>query len=1231
MHFDSAFHATSSDGLMFYGSAVDHRVTALDAKTGETRWDFFAEGPVRTAPSVWRDRILFGSDDGYVYCLYAADGRLVWKYRAGPAADKVIGNGQMISLWPVRSDILVEDEAAYFAAGVFPYEGITICALNPADGSVIWKNDTTGDHAFELQYGGISPQGYLLASSEHLYVPSGRAMPAAFDKINGALQYYLSPGGKVGGTWALLTEGELIAGVDRSSVPAKVAYDEKTGKSKGDAYAWFPGNDLVITPTHTYSLTDQGVFAIDRRAYASYSDQINRITGAKQKLSTLLLDLRRKAIAVTGDDKKILQQQVDETTQKLNDLALEEKNLKGQTLHWFYPKKDLTTLVLAGDTIVAGGKGFAVALDGQTGKETWTTLFAGKAMGLTVSDGRLIISTDLGTLYAFGTSSTQRPAVHEMTENPSPYPAGAMDEMYDEVAKRVLQDYLKEKGSTKGYCLVLGAGEGRLAYELARRSELQIIGLESNKNKAAEAKKRLQAAGLYGSRVLVETWDLYDLPDYFANLVVSEEILFQGITDESPQEMYRVLAPYGGIAWLGQSADRSAAAGQKALLQWVQRSGAPASEITLIEQDGYWFKMKRGPLAGAGQWTSLYGNPQNTSSSDDQWVKTPLGVLWFGEPGSEEMVDRHARAAGPIAFDGKLFVQGEEVLMAYDAYNGTKLWERKIDGAVRVRVDVDGGNLSVGSNGLYAAINDKVHRLDLTSGHTLNEFDLPAYEVPASPDGTARRWGYVMNVGDTLLGTTAMPQKSPYAALWTTMVQDGKWVNLNELPADFQPYAPVLTSFLERFPEPNEDAWNAFQQAGLFWRLMDQFPKWGSERDPSASLEQRMQYGDSIFALDALTGRPKWVYRGKEITNISPTLGDGVLFFTDNNATEAQKQQAWTDRQEAIRHGVYEPGEEANLTPAQMDVRIVVAMDMQSGEVRWQRPVDFTGCGGYRLGSAYHKDGYLVFFGHFSNHDRAMFDQNQLMWRRITTLNAASGDIIWSRPLNYLRRPLIVGDNLIVEPRACDVATGKIKMREHPITGEIVPWEFYRPGHSCSVTSAAADCIFYRSYNNAFYDLVEDRGMSYFGGIRTGCWLNFVPANGVLMIPESSSGCTCSFPLRCTVVLKHKAEERRPRDWTVFITHGPMTPVQRFAVNFGAPGDMKDNEGRMWFGYPRPKVAYTVKFDLNETIPSGPGFYTHDFKGKTIEGTDAPWLFTSGCVGLRKFELPLIDETWGEK
>ena len=103
--------------------------------------------------------------------------------------------------------------------------------------------------------------------------------------------------------------------------------------------------------------------------------------------------------------------------------------------------------------------------------------------------------------------------------------------------------------------------------------------------------------------------------------------------------------------------------------------------------------------------------------------------------------------------------------MAYDAYNGTFLWEREIPGAVRVSAAVDCGNLAVTEDALYVAAHDKCYRLDPATGETVR-----VYEIPSSPDGSSRRWGYVACTGNILYGSTAMAMKEEYGALWKNLV-----------------------------------------------------------------------------------------------------------------------------------------------------------------------------------------------------------------------------------------------------------------------------------------------------------------------------------------------------------------------------------------------------------------------------------------------------------------------------
>ncbi len=117
-----------------------HEVVALEADSGTVAWRFTAAGRVDTTPTLHKGLCLFGSKAGWVYCLRADDGRLVWRLRAAPVEEQLVAYGQLESPWPVPGSILVVDNMAYFAAGrqSLADGGILIFAVEPASGKVAW-------------------------------------------------------------------------------------------------------------------------------------------------------------------------------------------------------------------------------------------------------------------------------------------------------------------------------------------------------------------------------------------------------------------------------------------------------------------------------------------------------------------------------------------------------------------------------------------------------------------------------------------------------------------------------------------------------------------------------------------------------------------------------------------------------------------------------------------------------------------------------------------------------------------------------------------------------------------------------------------------------------------------------------------------------------------------------------------------------------------------------------
>jgi len=1174
--FDDAYHVAVAGGGLYFASSSDNKVYCLDAATGKLRWSKITGGPVRLAPAFWKDRIYLGSDDGFAYCLDAGDGKVEWRFHAAPHDDRVLGHGRMISLWPLRTGVLVDDGVAYFGAGIFPAEGIYLYAVRAKDGTIVWKNDTCG----ETTSTNISLQGYLLASSTRLFAPMARVSPAAFERATGRFLGATYFGKTIGGTYALLAEDYVFTGTEEM-----IAYRQDNRQ----LFAWFPGRQLIVTGDMSYMANDREMSALDRKSYpkASLRRQqailrMNRLNGplhlARKRRHALERSIKRlesglKLLEEAKGDKTSLQAQRETF---LKNLSADKKALEaaqrevahleaqrkvladevkaaeeamGECIKWRLPCECPDSMILAstppqkGALIFAGGKDHVIAVDPVTGKKVWTGKVEGKAKGLAAAGGRLFVSTDTGAIYCFGPPELKTVgAVTEATET-SPYPEDNLTPMFEAAAEEIV----RETGIKKGYCLVLGCGTGRLAFELAKRTDLMIYGVEADARKVEEARKALDAAGLYGVRVCIDQWSRPTMPysDYFANLIVSESALASGKLPCSAAEAYRMLKPWGGVMYINQPVEalgRSLPLTAESLRKWWDKAGVKGGIVT--ERDGVRLKLVRGPLEGAGRWTHEYADTANTTSSSDVLVKFPLGTLWFGNPGPLKMLSRHRRCAGPVALNGRLFVQGENVVMAYDSSNGLKLWEMEIPGAVRTGVSLEASNFAANDDSVFTAAKDQCFRLDPATGRTLR-----IYTLPPSKDEKPRRWGYLACTDKLLYGS---------------------------------------------------------RTAGS-------------------------RYGDCVFATDIKSGKRKWVFTGKGIIHTSISIGDGCMFLIDGTVSDEERQEALKSRiAEAKKLEGLEKIDAENAIKTAC-VRRVVALDAKTGQKIWEKVMDLTGCGGgayfQTIGTIY-KDGVLVVFGVYTDgHFWREFFAGQFESRRITVLDAKDGNVMWSKCIGYRVRPLVIGDTLHAEPWKFDLRTGEQKMRVHPVTGRKEPWQFARPGHHCGCPAGSPNGLFFRSYFIGYYDLAGDYGTMHFGAQRTGCWINFIAANGLLLIPEASSGCMCPFPNMCTVVFKHRKANRA---WAVFSSPGDMTPVKHFAINLGAPGERKDSQGRLWFGYPRPGGWLVLQFKLETRFVPGGTFFKRNSDTIQVSGTDCPWVFASGGLGLSRCIIPLLGEADGK-
>ena len=93
------------------------------------------------------------------------------------------------------------------------------------------------------------------------------------------------------------------------------------------------------------------------------------------------------------------------------------------------------------------------------------------------------------------------------------------------------------------------------------------------------------------------------------------------------------------------------------------------------------------------------------------------------------------------------------------------------------------------------------------------------------------------------------------------------------------------------------------------------------------------------------------------------------------------------------------------------------------------------------------------------------------------------------------------------------------------LTGEDVPWQFKR-SYGCGQIAASKHLMVFRAATLGYMDLTRDVGTENFGGIRTGCWFNAIPAGGLVLVPDGSSKCACSYQMQAWLALQPQSQEK---------------------------------------------------------------------------------------------------------
>jgi len=704
LQFDTANEPVVVDKTLFVNSSCDGSLRALSTDSGETRWTFYTEAPIRCAPLAWKNNVYVGSDDGYLYCLNAATGKELWKVRGAPDDRpdyRQLGNTRLISYWPVRGGPLLHEGIIYFGAGIWPSMGVFIHAIDAQTGEIRWSNREVNyiqqvrlDHN-DLQEAGLSPQGYLLWADGKLHVPNGRSMPAGFDPTTGKLLQYVQ--GYRHGDSRVIASGKYLfvgnTGIVKTQDGREVG-ERWTAAGKDAPNTWsFPKLDLFEGPIFDYhhvpgcnhrSVFDRGIaYGISKGRL--YAHDLNRA-------STTSYENKR------GD---YTYHPINWTTPEVRPkLPLADQN-----------GTSTGNLLKAGSRIYAHiGQSIAIvdvpSQKGAAPSIVGRLAIDGTPASMIAADNKLFVSMSDGQLVCFG---------EQLASESSPPPTLTPRADTADSASPQATHILKQSGVSNGYALLLGIDNGHLIDQLLHQSDLHVIAVDKDRNKINALRQRLTDARLYGARaeVFVGNPLTFQFPPYLASLVVTQPQISQNENLlASLPHLFQTLRPYGGLLWITTPNTN---------LQKLKTAATQAqlASAQITQEDDTILIRRIGALPGSANWTHEGCSEARTYCSRDDLVRAPLGILWYGDGpdhGFYKTKD-YGRGVKPQVAGGRLFAFDDirQIIGAVDAYTGRLLWNFDT-GTEYVR-------FSAQLDGVYVGRNRQCDQLDPETGQVKRTYN----------------------------------------------------------------------------------------------------------------------------------------------------------------------------------------------------------------------------------------------------------------------------------------------------------------------------------------------------------------------------------------------------------------------------------------------------------------------------------------------------------------------------
>jgi len=618
------------------------------------------------------------------------------------------------------------------------------------------------------------------------------------------------------------------------------------------------------------------------------------------------------------------------------------------------------------------------------------------------------------------------------------------------------ESILKATGITGGLIVHVGCGDGRLTADLGKAGAFLVCGLDESAENVAAARKHAQTLGAYG-KVSIDRWQSPGLPyvDNLVNLLVVES----GAALDR-KEMLRVLAPEGSA---------------------------------YVRNGDKWDKIVKPRPSEIDDWTHYMYDASGNAVSKDKLVSPPEHLQWVGGPRWCRHHDHMNSMSALVSTGGRIFYIFDEgstksimlpskwKLIARDAFSGVVLWKRPIDRWWTRFTPLKSGPAQLPRR--LVAVGDKVYatlglhapvsQIDAVSGKTLQTYK-----------GTENTWEIIVSDGLMLAVTGSARAKEEEA--------------------------------LKRMFEKSRTPGNPTNKPWTGWdRKLLAFDASGNGAKPAWEVSSVIlpgtltaeagtiffHNGASVAAIDAKTGKQKWVSQPVDIINIktgiphgfmpSMIVRNGVIVLAGGK-NYGQHMRGKTDK--------------------------MIALSAADGKVLWDAP--------------HYTSGYQ------SPEDLLV-----------------AGETVLSPFATWLKGKDPKNNNVL----GADLKTGKILYESKPDVSDPV-WFIH---HRCHPSKATEDYLLMSKEGIEFIDL-KTRKWKINHWIRGACIYGIMPANGLTYAPMHPCACSADMKLNGfnavagasarkglkIDVTKHKltkgpafgkvkaAEKANPGDWPTF-RHDP--------------------------------------------------------------------------------------------